>query len=147
MKLNVSAPNSMHVAAMTQQWEYDLQPDDIAAAIKKADELKFNRVMLGEHFIIPQEHVALSGDHYFHSSVALAFLASHTKQIKLTSSICLLPLQNPVIQAKAWATLDWLSNGRASPIFGVGWLKEEFDILLTRHLNTSTTQRNESLHG
>ncbi len=129
MKLNVSVPNSMHVAAMTQQWEYDLQPDDIVAAIKKADELKFNRVMLGEHFIIPQEHVALSGDHYFHSSVALAFLASHTKQIKLTSSICLLPLQNPVIQAKAWATLDWLSNGRASPIFGVGWLKEEFDIL------------------
>jgi hypothetical protein len=41
----------------------------------------------------------------------------------------LLPLQHPIVQAKAWATLDWLSGGRAAPIFGVGWLKEEFDYL------------------
>lgn len=129
MKLNISVPNSMHVAAMTQNWEHQLTPADIATAVRIADELGFHRAMLGEHFIIPQAHVPLSGDHYLHSSVALSFIAGHTKQIKLSSSVCLLALQNPIVQAKAWATLDWLSNGRAEPIFGVGWLKEEFDIL------------------
>ncbi|WP_375196848.1 hypothetical protein [Sphingobium sp.] len=29
MKLNVGVPNSMHVAAMTQAWEYSLTGDDI----------------------------------------------------------------------------------------------------------------------
>jgi probable F420-dependent oxidoreductase len=119
----------MHVAAMTQAWEHQLAPIDIARAMQRADELGFHRAMLGEHFVIPDEHIALSGDHYLHSSVALAFIAGHTKNILLTPSISLLPLQNPIVQAKAWATLDWLSNGRAVPNFGVGWLKEEFDIL------------------
>ena len=33
------------------------------------------------------------------------------------------------MQAKAWSTLDFLSGGRAEALFGVGWLKEEFDML------------------
>jgi probable F420-dependent oxidoreductase len=85
--------------------------------------------MLGEHFIVPNEHIPLSGDHYLHAAVALGVIAGLTSRIKLTSSISILPLQNPIVQAKAWSTLDWLSGGRAEPIFGVGWLKEEFDML------------------
>jgi probable F420-dependent oxidoreductase len=84
---------------------------------------------LGEHFIIPQEHVALSGDWYFHTVVALGFIGGRTKNLRLSSSVSILPLQNPIVQAKAWSTLDWLSGGRAEALFGVGWLKEEFDIL------------------
>jgi len=38
-------------------------------------------------------------------------------------------LQNPIVQAKAWATLDWLSGGRAVAAVGVGWLEEEYKIL------------------
>jgi hypothetical protein len=40
-----------------------------------------------------------------------------------------LPLQNPIVQAKAASTLDKLSGGRFEPIYGVGWLKEEYDML------------------
>jgi probable F420-dependent oxidoreductase len=126
MKLNVGVPNSMHVAAMTQPWEHSLTGDDIGRALAVADELGFNKVMLGEHFLIPLAHVPLSGDHYLHTTVALGFVAGRTRQIKLSSSVTLLPLQNPIVQAKAWSTLDWLSGGRATPLFGVGWLEEEF---------------------
>jgi probable F420-dependent oxidoreductase len=129
MKLNVGVPNSMHVAAMTQPWEHALTGDDIGHAIQRADELGFNKCMLGEHFIMTQDHYDLSGYHYVHGTVALAYLAGRTKQMKLSSSVSILPLQNPVVQAKAWSTLDWLSGGRATALFGVGWLKEEFDIL------------------
>ena len=31
--------------------------------------------------------------------------------------------------AKALATLDWLSSGRITVTFGVGWLEKEFEIL------------------
>jgi Luciferase-like monooxygenase len=43
--------------------------------------------------------------------------------------VTILPLHNPVIAAKAIATLDWLSGGRAQVTVGVGWLKDEFDII------------------
>lgn len=129
MKLNVGVPNSMHVAAMVQPWEYALTGADVAAAMRVADALGYNKCMLGEHFVVPQSHVALSGDHYFHTTVALGFIGGNTKRLRLSSSVSILPLQSPIVQAKAWSTLDWLSGGRAEALFGVGWLKEEFDML------------------
>ena len=111
------------------RFQMALAGDDIGQAMKVADDLGFNKCMLGEHFIIPQEHIALSGDHYVHGTVALSFLAGRTAKMKLSSSVSILPLQNPIVQAKAWSTLDWLSGGRATALFGVGWLKEEFDML------------------
>ncbi len=129
MKLNVGVPNSMHVAAMVQPWEYSLTGTDILTALKAADMLGYNKCMLGEHFIVPQSHIALSGDHYFHTTVALGFIGGATARLRLSSSVSILPLQNPIVHAKAWSTLDWLTGGRAEALFGVGWLKEEFDML------------------
>jgi probable F420-dependent oxidoreductase len=129
MKLNVGVPNSMHVAAMVQPWEYALTGADVGHAMHIADALGYNKCMLGEHFIVPQSHVELSGDHYFHTTVALGFIGGQTKRLRLSSSVSILPLQSPIVHAKAWSTLDWLSGGRAEALFGVGWLKEEFDML------------------
>src|SRR5690554_1760663 len=129
MKINLSVPNTMKVPAMTQAWEAGMATADILDTVKLADELGFHAAMLGEHFIVPNDHLPLSGDHYLHTTVALGVIAGHTSRIRLKSSVTVLPLQNPIVQAKAWSTLDWLSGGRAAPIFGVGWLKEEFDIL------------------
>ena len=129
MKINIGIPNSMHVAAMVQPWEFELTGGDIGSAMALADSLGFNKCMLGEHFVIPREHIELSGDHYFHTTVALGYIGGQTKRMKLSSSVSILPLQNPIVQAKAWSTLDWLTGGRAEAMFGVGWLKEEFDIL------------------
>lgn len=129
MKLCVGVPNSMHVAAMTQPWEHALDGADIGRAMALADSLGFHKLLLGEHFVVPREHIPLSGDHYLHTTVALGFLAGHTKQIKLSSSVTLLPLQNPIVQAKAWSTLDWLSGGRATALFGIGWLEGEFEAM------------------
>ena len=129
MKLNVGVPKSMKVAAMVQPWEDPLSGDDVGRLMAEADALGFNKCMLGEHFVIPREHVALSGDWYFHTVVALGFIGGRTRNLRLSSSVSILPLQNPIVQAKAWSTLDWLTGGRAEALFGVGWLKEEFDIL------------------
>jgi probable F420-dependent oxidoreductase len=130
MKFDIIMPNSMHVLAHSPQpWEFGLNGADIARAVAVADSLGYWKVMLGEHFIIPKSHVPLSGDHYLHSVSALAFVATSAPRMKLSSGVSILPLQNPIVQAKAWATLDWLSGGRAVALFGVGWLEAEYKLL------------------
>jgi len=59
----------------------------------------------------------------------LAYVAAATKRIKLATGIVIVPQHNPVILAKAVATLDHLSGGRVLLGIGVGWMKEEFQAL------------------
>ena len=61
--------------------------------------------------------------------VWLAYVAGRTTTIKLGTGILILPQRNPVITAKAVATLDHLSGGRALLGVGAGWLAEEFAAL------------------
>ena len=82
-----------------------------------------------EHFLIPRTHLELSGDHYFHGATAQGFVAGATSRITIGSLVTLLPLHHPVIAAKAIATLDWLSGAARVDTVGVGWLKEEYDVL------------------
>jgi probable F420-dependent oxidoreductase len=58
--------------------------------------------------------------------VALSFLASATKRLRLGTGVLLVPQRNPVYTAKSIASLDWLSGGRVELGVGVGWLREEF---------------------
>jgi len=62
--------------------------------------------------------------------VWLAFIASATRTLKLGTAILILPQRNPVITAKAVATLDHMAGGgRVLLGVGVGWLAEEFAAL------------------
>lgn len=51
---------------------------------------------------------------------AMAALAGRTRRIKFGMNVASLGLRDPVITAKACATIDVLSNGRLLPAFGVG---------------------------
>jgi probable F420-dependent oxidoreductase len=60
----------------------------------------------------------------------LSYVASATRTIKLGTAILILPQRNPVITAKAVATLDHMAGaGRVLLGIGVGWLAEEFATL------------------
>ncbi len=61
--------------------------------------------------------------------VWLSYVAGSTSKIKLGTGIVILPQRNPIMFAKEMATLDLVSNGRALLGVGVGWLKEEFEVL------------------
>ena len=63
------------------------------------------------------------------ATTAQAFLAGATSRIRPLSMVTLLPLHHPIVAAKAIATLDWFSGGRALIAIGIGWDAEEFDIL------------------
>ena len=59
----------------------------------------------------------------------LSYVAAATKKIRLATGVMILPQRNPLVTAKAVATLDRLSKGRMILGIGSGWLEEEFDAL------------------
>ncbi len=59
--------------------------------------------------------------------VALAAAASATSRILLGTGICLVAQRDPIVTAKAVATLDYLSGGRFVLGVGVGWNEDEME--------------------
>jgi probable F420-dependent oxidoreductase len=50
----------------------------------------------------------------------MAAIAGATERIKFGMSVCSVALRDPLVTAKQCATIDYLSNGRLLPAFGVG---------------------------
>jgi probable F420-dependent oxidoreductase len=59
--------------------------------------------------------------------VWLSQLAALTETVKLGTGVLVLPLHNPVLLARAAATLDDLSDRRLILGVGLGWMKEEYE--------------------
>lgn len=50
----------------------------------------------------------------------LAALAGRTRRMKFGMSVAVVSFREPILLAKQCATVDWLSNGRLLPAFGIG---------------------------
>src|SRR3546814_5094743 len=114
MKLDVAIPHTLEIPALSQPWELALGHKEVIGAMKLADELGFRKCMLGEHFLIPEDHLAASGAYWHHGTVFLAGVAGATEQIGLASSINILPLQHAVVQRSEEHTSELQSLMRIS---------------------------------
>src|SRR3972149_11193085 len=56
----------------------------------------------------------------------LAYVAAHTKRVRLGTSVLVTAYRSPVVVAKMVATLDLLSEGRLILGVGSGWSADEF---------------------
>jgi probable F420-dependent oxidoreductase len=116
--------------------------DDALALVRAAEQAGFESLWTVEHVVVPTGY----GSAYPYSGsgkmaggaedfdvpdplVWLAFVAGVTSTIRLATGILILPQRNPVVLAKAVASLDVLSEGRVTLGIGVGWLEEEFRAL------------------
>ena len=101
--------------------------------------LRFESIWTVEHVVVPktyQSRYPYSADGRMgmvedfpipDPIVWLSFVASVTTRIKLGTAILIVPQRNPVVTAKALATLDDMAGGdRVLAGIGVGWLEEEF---------------------
>lgn len=113
----------------------------LAEIARLAESLGFESLWAAEHVVIP-EHVEsrypFNAEGKLHNDptasrpnplIWLAFAAAATSRIRLGTCVLLLPLRNPVLLAKETATLDRLSGGRLVLGVGIGWMREEFDVL------------------
>lgn len=129
MKLCFAMPHITELKATIQPWELAVAGPDIAALARWAEGLGYHSISMPEHHVVPRAHVELSGEHYLSAYPAMSFLTGATETIRVNSCIAILPVQHPIVTAKALATMDWLSQGRVTVTFGVGWLEGEFDLL------------------
>lgn len=129
MKFAFPLPHMLRLKAISQPWEAGVTGADQTRTAKRAEAMGYDMIAIPEHYVIPTDHVELSGPHYLSSTVAQAYIAGATEKIRLNSCVTILPLQHPIVLAKALATADWMSSGRMMVTFGVGWLEREFDVL------------------
>ncbi|MBS1792169.1 MAG: LLM class F420-dependent oxidoreductase [Acidobacteria bacterium] len=59
----------------------------------------------------------------------LTFVAAHTRNVRLGTSVIVLPYYQPIQLARRLATLDVLSGGRLEICGGVGWSRDEFEAM------------------
>ena len=107
--------------------------DAVTRVAKTAEDAGYESLWTGEHVVLVDPQVAPSPvppeANMIDTVATLAFLAGITERIKIGSGIILLAQRNPVILAKELAGIDVLSNGRLLFGVGVGYVKEEFDVI------------------
>jgi probable F420-dependent oxidoreductase len=94
-----------------------------------AEETGFESLWTGEHVVMPvrDNPVPIAPETPFLDSiVTLTRLAAITTRIRLGTGILILPLHNPVMVAKALASLDVVSGGRLIAGFAAGYTEPEF---------------------
>lgn len=126
MKLTFPLPHLMEIEAMLQPWERAVTGPDQLRMARRAEELGYDMIALPEHLAIPPDD-RHTGSFWLHSTTAQAALAGATQRIRLNSCVTILPLQHPILHAKALATADWLSGGRMVVTFGLGSIRKEYD--------------------
>ena len=58
-----------------------------------------------------------------------AYIAGATHKLRLVTGVMVVPLRNPLVTAKVLASIDVLSEGRLVVGCGVGWERQEFEVL------------------
>ncbi len=91
---------------------------------------------LGYHFLGVSDHVALTRDvsaqypaPFYDPFTLLAWLSGLTTRIELATTVAILPYRSALQLARVGANIDRLSGGRFILGVGVGWAREEFEVL------------------
>jgi probable F420-dependent oxidoreductase len=105
----------------------------ITRVAKTAEQSGYESIWTGEHVVVIDPQVAPSPvppqTRMVDTVATLAFAAAVTERVKLGSGIILLAQRNPVVLAKELAGIDVLSEGRLVFGVGVGYVKQEFDVI------------------
>ena len=62
-------------------------------------------------------------------AVVMGAIAANTTRIKMGPGVLIAPYRHPLSDARQFATIDFLSNGRLLMGAGAGWMREEFQAL------------------
>jgi alkanesulfonate monooxygenase SsuD/methylene tetrahydromethanopterin reductase-like flavin-dependent oxidoreductase (luciferase family) len=107
---------------------------------KAADEHGFASIWAADHVVWPVEYASkypYGEDKYPADEnqpvcevvTTMTWLSAHTSRVRVGSLVIVVPQRNPWVLGKQLATLDLLNGGRTILGAGMGWLREEFDVL------------------
>jgi probable F420-dependent oxidoreductase len=114
-----------------------------ARIAQQGEAMGYDYLTLTDHVVLPD--VSVPGYPYSESGefmsntpterhellTATAFIAAKTSRIRLVLAVLVVPHRPAVLAAKMLSTIDVLSEGRLVIGIGAGWLKAEFDAVVT----------------
>ncbi|MCX5045855.1 LLM class F420-dependent oxidoreductase [Aldersonia sp. NBC_00410] len=106
-----------------------LDAGDLREVAITAERVGFDALSLSEHPVPGARWLGAGGHQTIDPLVALGYVAGATTRLKLLTYLAVAPYRNPFLLAKAAATLDKLSSGRAILGLGAGYQKSEFHAL------------------
>jgi probable F420-dependent oxidoreductase len=116
---------------------------DMTRIACEGEAMGFDYLTLTDHVVLPNTKVpgypySESGQFYedapterHEQIVGMTWIAARTSRIRLVAAVLVVPHRPAVLAAKMLATLDVLSGGRLVVGIGAGWLKTEFDAVVT----------------
>jgi len=114
---------------IAEPWESQAGPAEILRVARECDRRGFFYVAVCDHVGIPRAKAPAMSTVWYDPIATLGFVAAATERVRLLSYVYVLPYRHPLIAAKAFATLDRLSEGRVIVGVGAGHLEEEFTTL------------------
>jgi probable F420-dependent oxidoreductase len=133
MQFGFNLPNSGALA----------MPDIMSRIAREGEALGYDYLTVTDHVVLPDMAepgypYSESGAFYStdsahrHEMLTLAaWLAAVTARVRLVLAVLVVPHRPAVLAAKQLATIDVLSGGRLTVGIGAGWLKAEFDAVVT----------------
>ncbi|MEM7093217.1 MAG: TIGR03619 family F420-dependent LLM class oxidoreductase [Actinomycetota bacterium] len=107
--------------------------DDVTAVCDlavEAEDLGLDSVWVNHHVVNIGYIADRLDDRPYHDALTvLTWAAARTSEVRLGTSVLVMPYLHPMVLAKALATLDQLSDGRVIAGLGVGSLPEENAVL------------------
>lgn len=125
MQLPIQSQSRMFV----QPWERAAGVAELVQVTQACERADFDYVAVCDHVAVPAPQAEAMSTSWWDTIATLSYLAAVTGRVRLLSHVYVLPYRHPLVVAKAWATLDALSGGRAILGVGAGHLEGEFDAL------------------
>lgn len=125
LQLPIQSQSTIYV----QPWEVDATSADLATIVTAADRAGAFYVAVCDHVGIPRPADEKMSAVWYDTIATLGWIAGITGSTHLLSHVYVLPYRHPIAVAKAFATLDELSGGRAILGAGAGHLESEFEML------------------
>src|SRR5579864_3003613 len=133
MQFGFNLPNSGALAA----------PEIMSRIAREGEALGYDYLTVTDHVVLPDmaepgypysetgAFYSTDSAHRHEMLTLAAWLASVTTRVRLVLAVLVVPHRPAVLAAKQLATIDVLSGGRLTVGIGAGWLKAEFDAVVT----------------
>lgn len=103
--------------------------DAVTEMARHVEDLGYEAIYVTDHPAPTKKYIEGGGHHALEPTVVLSMAAAVTTRLRLMSNLYVVAYRNPLIAAKAIATLDSLSGGRLIVGTGAGYLESEFAAL------------------
>jgi probable F420-dependent oxidoreductase len=129
MRYGMQLPVQAQSTYFVEQWEQEAGARELAAVARACDENGFDYVAVCDHVAIPRANAPTMNTTWYDTVATLSWLAALTTKVRLLSHVYVPAYRHPLQTAKAFSTLDALSDGRAILGVGSGHVEAEFDLL------------------